>query len=254
MSRLAIRVHGAMLLFLLSAAALAHSVPKPKFIDIDGRYNNGYPERRYHQVLDVVEDHFAPIVTARGGTLEFQRDFSDGAVNMWAFRWGDRYILEIPGGMARYHLLNEPGFLLSVCHELGHLLGGDPRRGNISFEGQSDYFATRDCITAILAKIAPYKKLVPLNARQKEIRQHCGANDQSICSRVLLGALALTAYYAELEQRTAPLLSTPDRSEADETTQRHPESQCRLDTFRAGLFAQPRPRCWYKPSSGVPKR
>ncbi|MCJ8278232.1 MAG: hypothetical protein MJK18_15435, partial [Bdellovibrionales bacterium] len=93
------------------------------YVTVDrNKFDNGYKEERYHFILDKVIEIYRPLIKDRNGTFDIMRDWSDGAVNMWAWRWGDEYWLEVPGGMARYHLINEEAFLMSVCHEIGHLL------------------------------------------------------------------------------------------------------------------------------------
>lgn len=202
------------------------------------KFNNGYPEQKYEQVLTSLLDVYGPIVKERGGELKILKDWSDGAVNMWAFRWDKEYWLEIPGGMSRYYLINEEAFVVSICHELGHLLGGQPKSGNISFEGQSDYFATQECAELLLSEIKPYKDL----AKDKEVDEYC---ENSLCSRVLKGAKSLTSYYAELEKKAAPQISTPSQIEVGSTLTRHPPAQCRLDTLVAGFSKEKRPSCWF---------
>ena len=107
----------------------SHTAPEtlypPEKLDTNvlSRWNNGYSEARFREVLQAVHQVYQPVIGALGGELVLQADWSDGAVNMWAERWGDRYILEIPGGFARYNLINEEAFVLTICHELGHLFG-----------------------------------------------------------------------------------------------------------------------------------
>ncbi len=91
----------------------------PTFLGAD-KWDNGYPESRYQSVLAKVKDLYAPLIQGLGGELIFIADWTDGAVNMWAERLGDSYILEVPGGFPRYYLINEEAFLLTICHELGH--------------------------------------------------------------------------------------------------------------------------------------
>lgn len=232
--------------FLQSFSAGASSFPTNAYSPLSDKYNNGYPKIRYQSVLDKLIEVYSPIVEARGGTFHILRDWSDGAVNMWAFKLGQEYWLEMPGGMSRYHLINEEGFLLSACHELGHLLGGAPFKGSgssISLEGQSDYYATKDCIDLVLTSVEPYKKIDV----RLEVKEACALiSESSLCERALEGALSLTSYYAELEKVPAPRLSTPSKVIVSETLKVHPPAQCRLDTFLAGYEKKERPKCWYK--------
>lgn len=222
--------------------------PTNAFSPMDGdRYDNGYPQERYEWILDRLIEIYSPEIAERGGAFHILRDWSDGAVNMWAFKLGQEYWLEIPGGMSRYHLITEEGFLMSACHELGHLLGGAPYKGNgqsqISLEGQSDYSAGKDCIEKVLSQIEPYKN----EEASADVKEICALRaDINLCERSLIGALSITSYYAELEKVSFPKLSTPSSVRVGETLRVHPPAQCRLDTFFAGYENKQRPTCWYK--------
>jgi len=56
------------------------------------------------------------------------------------------------GGLARHETMTPDGFATVVCHELGHHLGGVPKKfswfGNswASNEGQADYFGIMKCL------------------------------------------------------------------------------------------------------------
>lgn len=168
------------------------------------RYNNGYLEDRYHQVLDEFISEFEGDIKRRGGTFHIMRDWSDGAVNAWAWRIGKEYWMEVPGGMARYGIINEEAFLSTLCHELGHLLGGAPHGHEISYEGQADYYAPMKCMERILRKLKVTTIAVPKNLNC--VGEYCGNRFSAIKS--------LTAYYAELSKDPAPSLSTPSSSVA----------------------------------------
>lgn len=232
-------------LFLSFSTAGASTHFKTNYVELDDKYNNGYTEARYESVLDQVIELYSPVIVALGGSFHILRDWSDGAVNMWAFKLGSEYWLEIPGGMSRYNLISEEGFLMSICHELGHLLGGAPFKGNgdISLEGQSDHFAGRDCIDFVLENIEPFKEI----KLDPEVVGFCadlvGRKD---CERSVSGALSLTSYYAELEKVPAPKISTPSKVVVGETLRTHPPAQCRLDSFLAGYLGIKRPACWFK--------
>lgn len=232
---------------------------------------NDYTEARYDEVLNRFIKIMQRNVGARGGQLKILRDWSDGAVNAWAWREGQDYWIEAPGGAARYYLLNEEAFLATLCHELGHLMGGTPSRHQISFEGQSDYYSSAKCLRIVLKEIEPFKKIQP----SEDVVQACSAweepEDRQICQRSVIGALSLTSYYAQLEKVSAPQISTPSGERVRETLQAHPKAQCRFDTYLAGALcpvkasidfgekdskegacsssfspAHARPACWFK--------
>jgi hypothetical protein len=237
------------------------------------KWDNGYPESRYHQVLDTFQQVWNPEIESRGGELVILRDWGDGAVNAWAERIGNEYILETPGGMPRYHLINEGAWVLALCHELGHLIGGLPTKspgGKISNEGQSDYFAVQKCMKKTLPALAPLYVNTEFidDGRLAQAQSICAGEDQW-CLEILKGALSITFYFADIEKKTFPMFSKPSKRIVSKTIHAHPGSQCRLDTYlasyrcnadssimpnyvdaNAGFCSQEpmsRPRCWYKP-------
>ena len=228
-----------------------HTSPKTLYSpsDVDdtvlSRWNNGYSEERFIHVLEKLKEVYGPVIRELNGELVLHADWTDGAVNMWAERWGDRYVLEIPGGFARYHLINEEAFLLTICHELGHLLGGPPQRGMISLEGQSDYFSTGECSNKLFEAVLPQTKKDP-SSQELEFCKGEGGKNSNVCLRHTAGMLSVTSWFAEISDLVPPRLDTPDSKQVSKTLETHPMPQCRLDTLVAGYLGQPRPGCWYK--------
>ncbi|GAB4420954.1 MAG: hypothetical protein OHK0056_31630 [Bacteriovoracaceae bacterium] len=63
----------------------------------------------------------------------------------------NQFKLMILGGTARIEGMTRDAYAAIVCHELGHILGGEPRQSISgaewsSAEGQSDYFAASNCL------------------------------------------------------------------------------------------------------------
>lgn len=217
-------------------------------------YDNGYPEAQYHHVLNTFQKIYNHKASMRGGSFHILRDWTDGAVNAWAWRMGDEHWIEVPGGMSRYHLINEEGFIATLCHEAGHLFGGAPHRSDISLEGQADYYSTMKCMEEVFEELGYQESENPLECEGK------------FCSFRLKGALSLTSYYAELAKVKRPSLSSPDTTVTRQTLRTHPKPQCRFDTMVSGIrcsnredfsysdFNQgtcenkgARPLCWFNP-------
>lgn len=245
--------------------------PKTNFVHVESdRYNNGYQKKRYLEVINSFKKVYGPIIEKKGGEFHIIADWTDGAVNAWADRFGNEYQLEIPGGLSRYYLINEAGFVLIICHELGHLLGGRPskgKRGFISVEGQSDYFASLKCMRRMNREIE-----IKID-RDPEVDLACREiPENQACLASLSGAKSVTSYYAELADEPAPSLKKKDPSRVKKTQRGHPKAQCRLDTYRSGALCPvrfeeeidednfrrgvchltrfqefARPRCWYSP-------
>lgn len=232
--------------FLIQVPLAEASLPLPEFIytGVDDPFNNGYTEERYKKVIAHFSKVYKPIVAEVGGEFKILSDWTDGAVNAWAWRSGTQYRLEIPGGLARYHLVNEAAFFMVICHEIGHLMGGEPASYDISFEGQADYYATADCMERVVEGWIWQE-----SHQSPEAIDFCAASAaaDSHCLSIVVGALQLAAVYAEPQNKPFPQIKTPDTKMVSATLQAHPEPQCRLDTSLAGYLEKDRPRCWYAP-------
>jgi hypothetical protein len=245
----------------------------------------GIEEAAFNQVIDEVSKHYAPIVKKAGATLKVNRLWSDGTVNASAQRSGKTWIVNMYGGLARHEITTVDGFALVLCHELGHHLGGFPRKssafGNAwaANEGQSDYFATMKCFRRVYGKqdnMAVVRGMnVPEIVTQQCSQQHKSSLDIAMCQREAMAGKVLADLLGSLGGSGATAFDKPDASAVSATNHNHPKAQCRLDTYFAGSVcgksfkedfsmdaAGPgacakengdtfgvRPLCWYKPSN-----
>ncbi len=137
---------------------------------------------------------------------------------------GNELSLVVWGGMLGHPEMDRGTFLLLLCHELGHALGGPPlksRNGWSSTEGQADYYSGGSCFHLF----EPNEELF------------------------LYSALKLTSIYAHVTREVAPDLQRCDEVQVLRTNYGYPGVQCRLDTMIAGRRNLPRPRCWYFPQT-----
>ena len=115
-------------------------------ISVNAKRFGGISEEQFNTVIDKVNDVYAPLVAQEGGTLKIVKNWTDATVNAYAQRQGTTYLVSMFGGLARHETITEDGMALVVCHEIGHHIGGAPKKtwGSAwaSNEGQSDYFAT----------------------------------------------------------------------------------------------------------------
>ncbi|MCB0414216.1 MAG: hypothetical protein KDD50_07775 [Bdellovibrionales bacterium] len=247
----------------------------------------GITEAQFNEVIDKVSAHYGPIIEDMGGTLDVARLWDNGTVNASAQRLGSTWRVNMYGGLARHETMTEDGFMMVICHELGHHLGGAPKYGPwngwASNEGQADYFAGLKCMKRVLEKednVAYVENLSDVNpySVEKCQEQYADDNEAAICIRAATGGLHLAKLFQALRgQTTAPDFQTPDPSEVSRTDDRHPDTQCRLDTYFQGTLCNIdfqkdvsqsdadvntctrvekyaiglRPLCWYKPASSV---
>jgi hypothetical protein len=170
-----------------------------------------------------------------------------------------------------------------MCHELGHHFGGAPknfrgrseRRSWSSAEGQADYFASNKCMPKLIQEIerdvksfsAPVDKMT-LNELEKVCKSE-------YCKRTSMAALSLGRVFASLKYDWyPPKVAGKSTVIVDDTFYKHPEPQCRFDTFVAGILCEEerhsdfdnqdhsvgacirdysdkgaRPLCWFSPNS-----
>ena len=87
-------------------------------------------QETFNAVIDSVETIYAPIVAEYGGRLKVERKWDDGTANAYAQRSGSTYKVSMFGGLARHETITPDGFALVVCHEIGHHIGGAPKKAS----------------------------------------------------------------------------------------------------------------------------
>ncbi len=253
--------------------------------------NTGINEKEFHQAIDKVEALYRPVIESKGAKLRINRQWSNERVNASATRTIDDkiWIIYLFGGLARHPEITSDAFTLVICHELGHHLGGAPKkkRGEpaesfwASTEGESDYFATLKCLRKIFENDDNERFLESTNTPLK-VQKNCNnfktSQDKAICIRSSLAGAAVARMGAAVAFRKLPQLENKDTSIVEETYPEHPQSQCRLDTYFNGAICQAnfreelsdhdhstgacftgethtpgsRPFCWFKPQDGKP--
>lgn len=219
-----------------------------------------------------------------GFKLTINREWDDDTVNAGTLKNGKEWIINLYGGYARYPLITEDAFTLVICHELGHHLGGYPRKTNdgvmfwAATEGQADYFATLKCLRKVLALEDHSEVLRNLNPSIEVLRK-CKKyfrkkSDQSVCIRSSEAGMAVARIAASVIEAPLPKFDTPDEFVTDFIIESHPSPQCRLDTYfqgslctispliplsqnnevtgacheRSGFLSGARPLCWFRSS------
>jgi len=191
---------------------------------------------------------------------------------------------------------------LVACHELGHHLAGKPYweerdpdnptqfiAGSESWaasEGESDYYASLKCFRHLIIEGEKnnYEMKSPnLNKYPNEeinyAKQRCSESftsqqDLRICLRASLAGLTAGQIFKSRFAFKEPSLKTPTAKTVIKTNYKHPEGQCRTDTYFQGALCEVsyrnsvhkddpsknvcsrkqnytvgvRPRCWFNPS------
>ncbi len=196
-------------------------------------------------LLNKIEKLFADDVKNDGAKLKIYTDWDEPGVNAYASRTKPgEYSVHIWGGLARHPLMTLDALAMIACHEIGHHLGGFPRKFGEEWgaaEGQADYWAANKC----------FKKLIQndnnssVNAKVKidnEIKTQCNNfylqdGDIQSCIRNSTAGGVLSLVLNSLRTGNAPVsFTTPDKKQTGVTNDEHPDAQCRLDTYFAGAL------------------
>ena len=243
-------------------------------------------KEEFFNAVNKMQKHYEPFFAAIGRKYKIIADWEDGTVNAYATQNGKTSEVYMFGGLARHPKVTEDGFMMVICHETGHHLGGAPRKGGswASNEGEADYFATLKCAReiwgdedneAIVAKMEIPK--IVTDTCQKAFDS---AKDIAICQRASMAGKSLGDTLGDLGQTGDTDFSKPDPKVVTEMDDDHPEAQCRLDTYFAGAVCNKskdtpidardptigacsqekgetlgiRPLCWYLPATKSPSQ
>lgn len=249
---------------------------------------NTMSEETFDRIIGDVKKVYDPIVAQAGGTLEIEKDWKDDTVNAFATRSGTTFKVNMFGGLARHPDTTEDGLALVVCHEIGHHLGGFPKKNVMwgstwaSNEGQADYFATTKCLRNYFKSLHNSAQVVAMMTVSDKIQQDCFKTwgqtpDHAVCVRSTLAGQSMGNLFASLSRVSKPDVTTPDGHVVSRTNDDHPAAQCRLDTYFQGslcnksadeAFSQKdefqgactklqgydmgtRSTCWFKPATSM---
>jgi hypothetical protein len=197
------------------------------------------PRKTFDRIITLFETTFSSLAHADGRELEFMTDYDEDWVEAFARRWETDQVI-VYGGTAAVNNGSEDSFALILCHETGHLYGGEPvsePHNHLSVEGQADYWATNACLPKLLSALSD-------RAPSASSMKYCMGDKN--CARTVDAILALTAQFADNRNLPHPALNTPDETNVTTLNYTHASPQCRLDTMIAGMKNLSRPRCWYK--------
>src|SRR5690606_9265008 len=101
---------------------------------------------------EMVTRVYAPIMESKGASLKVFKNWKSSTVNAYVTGRGKVRKITMLGGLARHKSITPDGLAYVVCHELGHHLGGFPKKtwpSVWSNEGQADYFANLKCLRKV---------------------------------------------------------------------------------------------------------
>ncbi|MDO9183353.1 MAG: hypothetical protein Q7U04_13145 [Bacteriovorax sp.] len=153
------------------------------------------------------------------------------------------------GGLARHPLMTEEAFAVVVCHELGHHLGGAPKKRQSfsidplwsSNEGEADYFSSLKCLRKFFTGLNNQDVLREMQV-PKEVIAQClkvfpNIEETLICQRSAMAGFSVGLFLKSFSKVKKEIsFSSPEKKRVLFTNNSHPSPQCRLDTyFQAAL-------------------
>lgn len=214
--------------------------------------------------------------------IDIQINEKSELVSASAYTDGKIKTVTVDRGMLNSSRLTADGLRAVICHEIGHILGGAPRKNApvdwdgplapdgkswMSSEGQADYYATSVCFKEIVR--GQNHDLYLINQKisprlQKSCEEKWGHQNENkkICIRAGLGG----ENFLKLTFEFPISFETPSGEKTQSTiTDSYPTRQCRLDTLLAGALctdkmpvtldlnnpkanscaSSKQPRCWF---------
>lgn len=239
-----------------------------------GAADQNITKERYHALIEKVFTVYRPILmldpTTKDVTVE--ENWEHEEINSSVARLERSVNFRFSGGFARFPSMTEDAFIAVVCHEIGHILGGAPKRQitfdfiglhvpvgmedrqHTSVEGEADYFSTLKCMRRVLGNdeneaIVASLNVPPPISRACD-RSHSTRSASLVCQRSILASMSLQnsirmsapirAWFNRLTCRKAKLpefRKSPKRKlKRLYTRHLHANEQCRLDTLIAGAL------------------
>ncbi len=209
-------------------------------------------------VLEELESLYRPASVAVGIKLTVRIDETSTSESAEANRDAREARVTVTRHLLENSRMSEDGLRTILCHEMGHILGGAPRRNvppewegpvaadGLSFmssEGQADYYATLVCFRQLVR--GQNHELVLQTTRDNGgtslLAAKCDAahgkksEDSLICQRGVAGALNMLQMI-----KVFPIAIDSESAFVAPKTiiDSYPDRQCRLDTFAAGALCK----------------
>jgi hypothetical protein len=140
-------------------------------------------------------------------------------------------------------MMTEDALQLVVCHEIGHHIGGLPRKKNdshwASTEGQSDFFATNKCLKKawMVHEDREIQMRAPDFVTRGCAKSHKTDLSLRLCEKAAMAGMSVSKMHRAIKRETRmPTFFRRDKKIVEETYDQHPGTQCRLDTYFSGAL------------------
>ncbi len=252
----------------------------------DKARNEDITEEVFNDIMTSAKEVYTSLVADQSAVLDLAGEWANSTVNAYAKRVGNNWWVRIYGGLARHPHMTIDGLTIVICHELGHHMGGAPKKTSwygtpiwAAAEGQSDYYAAAKCARKMFGADENNIEIAAELELPEEVIQSChdlwGESEQNvaICLRTAKAGESLGFVLADITKKEMPSLTLPSDLVVKKTNlSGYPGVQCRVDTMLQGALCLvdhevmpgdhpfdgfcnrkdgyeigPRPLCWYNP-------
>lgn len=220
------------------------------------------------QLIGFLNIQYQDQIKNKGGNFTWSFDWSNPYLGAGSTFFDNTYSVVLWGGMIRAPGSDFEVLAVMLCHELGHILGGEPyqRFGEnaeqdwSSAEGQSDWFAATQCLPKVFRHFKDTNFIQ--NNFNLELAPVCQKTQNPyLCNWIRNVSQKFSDYLYEHYTKRDGITERPsllvDAKEVAEQTivGSYPSPQCRLDTLKLGAecaasdetssITCERPACWY---------
>ncbi len=171
----------------------------------------------FNQIIKDVVGIYQNEIEAQYGVIKFNIDWESDVENASVSYDEDIVRFSLHGGFPRKYKLTSDAYAITICHEIGHLLAGEPKvfpTKKYSAEAQADYFATSKCLPRVFN------------------------NDKNRALKAIADSISIYGPGASLSLQSSEIVEFTNVND-------YPSGQCRIDTLMAGLNGDKRPACWF---------
>lgn len=237
---------------------------------------HAYSQEWKTKIIEDAKSIYTPVAIQAFRKPIYFREEENDSVGAAADHAHDSLSIIVYSGLLKSPRLTPDGLRMILCHELGHLFGGAPRRhipmewegpiaddgmSFMSSEGQADYYAGLTCFRKLIEIAEAGEPSPDMSRVGPRLRRKCSENET--CMRAgLAGEDFLKVVFEfpisceKFDDSISPVLVRDS----------YPGRQCRLDTIMSANICteampmvldfnqselntcsdSPRPACWYK--------
>jgi hypothetical protein len=210
---------------------------------IDSSAKGAISEIESLALIERVRDEFATDVATHGAELFIDLEYAATSIGAMATRSLNhkKWYIKVWGGVPKFPSATGDTFVLTLCHEMGHHLGGYPFYAHeptewAAAEGQADYWSTQACAKRL------WRNDLTINETFSNVRDsgceliYTLSADINLCKRIYRATEIQAELNGKISKGRPPSIQRRDTSIVKDLLVSHPNGQCRVDSMLMGLL------------------